>query len=194
MTHSNNIPANIAAQITHAVDAIRHGGVIGYPTESMFGLGCDPYNQHAVERLLQLKQRPVAKGLILIAASWRQIKDLIKLPAPDMLTRIQASWPGHVTWVFSASPQAPAWICGQHPSIAIRITAHPIAQALCQQLGSAIVSTSANLSGQTPAYNLQQLQTQFPQQLDAYVDGNPSAQHQRPSAMYDANSGAQLRG
>ncbi len=101
--------------LQQAVDALRKGCVIAYPTEGVFGLGCDPDNQTAMLRLLAIKQRPVEKGVILIAASYAQLRpyvDETQLTA-EQLTQVLASWPAPLTWVMPASGDAPGWVRGR---------------------------------------------------------------------------------
>ena len=114
-----------------AVAALRAGGVIAYPTEAVFGLGCDPFNRTAVEQLCLLKQRQMDQGLILIAETFSQVEDFIAPIDNAALQRVHNSWPGPYTWVFPCSARAPKWITGTHSTIALRVTAHPIAAALC---------------------------------------------------------------
>src|SRR5690606_18310794 len=133
-----------------AATALRSGGVIAYPTEAVWGLGCDPRNEAAVLRLLALKQREVDKGLILVGASEAQLTPYIDMLALDAAQRaaVLASWPGPHTWIVPASTQAPAWITGTHTGIAVRVSAHPTVIALCDAFGGALVSTSANRAGE----------------------------------------------
>jgi len=146
---------------------LQQGGVIAYPTEAVFGLGCDPRNETAVMRLLCLKQRSIDKGLILIAADFSQVANFL-LP----LNKQQQYYtdPSDTTWIFPAKDSAPQWITGQFNSIAVRITQHPPVQQLCQSFGSALISTSANLSGQPPAKTSQNVIQQFAQSLDGILD------------------------
>jgi L-threonylcarbamoyladenylate synthase len=133
-----------------AARVVRKGGVIAYPTEAVWGLGCEPRDEGAVMRLLAIKQREVDKGLILVASHLDQLRpflDIGRLPA-TRLAEVLACWPGPHTWVMPASPGAPRWITGVHPGIAVRISAHPTVVALCDACGGALVSTSANLAGQ----------------------------------------------
>ena len=134
-------------QIDFAVKCLKQGKVIAYPTEAVYGLGCDPDNVDAVSRILQIKHRALDKGFILIASSWEQIQPLVMYLTPDLLTRVFATWPGPITWLFPASKQVPAWIRGNHDSVAVRVTAHPIARALCEQFGGPLISTSCNIAG-----------------------------------------------
>ena len=134
-----------AARVLHA------GGLIAYPTEAVYGLGCDPMNYDAVERLLLLKHRPWQKGMILIAASIEQLQPYIQPIAAEYQSKLDDSWPGPNTWLIPASEQCPYWIRGTHKTVAVRVTAHPLVQELCNTFGGAIVSTSANHAGKEPA-------------------------------------------
>ena len=180
--------------ITACADIVRTGGVIAYPTEAVFGLGCDPLNEHAVKRLLNIKQRPVSKGLILIASDVEQIKPYIDHQSLSLaqLEPIYASWPGPYTWVMPASDLVPSWIKGNHASIAVRVSAHPDVQALCQLLNAPIVSTSANLTQQPATTTAEQTLTHLGDALDGVmcgmISGNPN-----PSTIRDAVTGHQYR-
>lgn len=118
----------------------------------MFGLGCDPDSEAAVQRLLAIKQRPVEKGLILIAADLAQLQDYIDLSqlSDEQLARVQASWPGPFTWIMPARATTPSWLTGQFDTLAVRVTGHPQVQGLCRAFGKPLVSTSANLTGESP--------------------------------------------
>lgn len=181
-------------QLKQAAQIIQHGGIVAYPTEAVYGLGCDPKNSAAVTKLLQLKRRPAAKGLILIASSIEQLMpyvDFAQLPA-HTLEAIKASWPGPNTWLIPAKPQTPACLRGKHSTLAVRVTNHPIAKALCEAAQSALVSTSANISKQTPALTAKQCRFIFKQQLDHIVKGEVDRQA-KPSTIRDALSGKVIR-
>jgi len=158
-------------QLSQAARAIHGGGVIAYPTEAVFGLGCDPLNPAAVQRLLALKQRPLDKGLILIAAELAQLEAFIAPLTPADEATLAATWPGPHTWLLPARPDTPRWLRGRHSSIAVRVTAHPGAAALCRAAGQAIVSTSANPAGRTPARCPLQVRRYFPTGLDTILHG-----------------------
>ncbi len=130
---------------------LRRGGLIAYPTESCYGLGCDPANRIAVQHLLRLKQRPQHKGLILIAAHYRQVARYLQPLTPDEQAKLQNDGSQAVTYLMPAKPSCPRWLRGAHDTLAVRLTAHPFASQLCRSVNSALVSTSANLSGQRPA-------------------------------------------
>ena len=136
------------AFIDDCIAALNKRGVIAYPTEGVWGLGCDPRDEAATMRLLALKQREVGKGLILIAADEAQLAPFIDMDAlaSDQRDAVRASWPGANTWIVPASNDAPAWITGDHDGIAVRVSAHPVVVALCDAFGGALVSTSANIA------------------------------------------------
>lgn len=180
-------------RIAKAVQVIRQGGIIAYPTESVYGLGCDPFNQTAVNRLLQIKQRSVAQGLILIAHDWACIEDLIKPLPPEVLQRIRATWPGPVTWLLPASEKVPAWIRGEHASVAIRLTDHPLAARLCKAWGKALVSTSANQNKQPPLHDALPIKREFDGEIDYILKGKVG-DLANPTPIIDALSNTIIRG
>lgn len=178
-----------------ALAALRSGGVVAYPTEAVYGLGCDPRDARACERLFALKQRPRAQGVLLIGADLDQVLtyvDTAAVPAAA-LARAEATWPGPYTWVFPAGPAAPGWVRGEHAGIALRVTAHPLAAELCRRFGAALVSTSANRHGQPPARSAAQVHAAFGDDLDAVLDG-PLGGRTQPTEIRDVLSGAVLRG
>jgi L-threonylcarbamoyladenylate synthase len=140
---------------------LKRGGLIAYPTESCYGLGCDPRNRIAVQRLLKLKQRPQHKGLILIAASYRQMARYLQPITPAQQQRLKTAGAQAITYLMPALHSAPRWLRGNHDTLAVRLTAHKQAAQLCRSMNSALVSTSANLSGQRPARTYAQCQRLF---------------------------------
>lgn len=179
--------------IEHAVHVLRRGGVIAYPTEAVFGLGCDPQNAIAVQRVFDIKQRGAGHGLLLIAADYAQIAPYIGADCPAAaLEQAQASWPGPHTWLFPASARAPGWIVGKHATIALRVTAHPVAAALCRAFESPLVSTSANTHGAQPARTSEEVERAFGSLVDAIVPGE-LGESKNPTTIRDAVSGEWLR-
>lgn len=170
---------------------LRRGGVLAYPTESCYGLGCDPRNPHAVRRLLALKQRSQSKGLILIAASLRQLRPYLAKLTPQLERRMRAKWPGPHTWLVPAADSCPAWLCGSHPTLAVRVTAHRDAARLCKLAGMALVSTSANLSGDRPAHTRAECQRLFGKR--AWVLPGRIGTRRRPSTIQNLLTGEVLR-
>ncbi len=140
---------------------LKRGGLIAYPTESCYGFGCDPANRRAVQRILKLKQRPQKKGLILIASSYRQVARYIQPLVPAEQHKLQADGAQAITYLMPARPSCPRWLRGEHASLALRFTAHPLAKGLCRSTGSALVSTSANRSGLRPAKTWAECQRMF---------------------------------
>jgi L-threonylcarbamoyladenylate synthase len=169
---------------------LKRGGIIAYPTESCFGLGCDPMNHKAVEKILKLKGRGAAKGLILIAASRHQLRPYATRTSIEAAWQ-KGRWPGPVTWVLPAAQTCPEWLTGGRGTVAVRITAHPGAAALCREAGMALVSTSANKSGGKPAKTWQQCLRLFGKRVRV-LKGRIGAR-KRPSTLIDLASGKLLR-
>lgn len=179
-------------QLLQACRALSSGGVIAYPTETVWGLGCDPGNEAAVQQVLAIKQRPIQKGLLLIAANTDQLEPYIVPLTPAKMRKILGTWPGPHTWLFAATARVPAWIRGRHDTVAVRVTSHPLATELCQQFGGPIVSTSANLSGFAPAKSEILVRRHFWDKV-AYILPGEAGPHSTPSEIRDAQTGAVLR-
>ncbi len=175
-----------------ATRALREGGLIAYPTEAVYGLGCDPFNPDAVAHLRYLKRRPTDKGLLLIASDLEQISPLIGPINHPRWQAITSHWPGPITWVLPSSDAVPPWLSAADGSIAIRVTRHPIASALCRAFQSPIVSTSANHRGANPARTALAVRKQFGRAVMTIVSG-PVGGNEHPSAIYRASDGACLR-
>ncbi len=155
-----------------AQTVLDQGGIIAYPTEAVWGLGCDPYNQQAVEKILNLKQRSLSRGLILVAADREQLPGLFDGLDSAQLTKLDSSWPGPTTWLVpDPASIIPDWIKGEHNSVAIRISAHPIVRELCQAFGGAIVSTSANKVGEPEIRSRIIIDEEFGDSIDLVVEG-----------------------
>ena len=173
---------------------LRGGGVIAYPTEAVWGLGCDPFDEAAVMRLLAIKQRPVDKGLILVAGATRAVRRPARLgraaraiaPRPCC-----ASWPGPHTWIVPATARVPRWITGAHDGVAVRVSAHPGGRRAVPAFGGPLVSTSANLAGEPPAFTAPN-STRRAGALDGVCDGETGGLR-APTAIRDAATGAELR-
>jgi len=155
----------------HAADVIRAGGIIAYPTEGVFGLGCDPFNAEAVNKLLHLKNRAQSQGLILIAAGVKDLLPLIQPPLTGVMLAQFNHWPAALSVLFPASNKVPPWIKGSHSTVALRVTAHPLANRLCQLWGKPLVSTSANPHGRPPAVDEKAVCRYFADKIDALVTG-----------------------
>lgn len=178
-----------------AADVLHRGGVVAYPTEAVWGLGCDPFDEAAVLRLLALKQREVDKGVILIAGALEQFEALLDwdvLPT-DRSEAVFATWPGPHTWVVPATGRVPHWITGRHDGVAVRVSAHPVVVALCAAFGGPLVSTSANRAGLPPPRQRADIEAALLDGTDGWVIGS-TGDLAAPTAIRDARSGALLRG
>lgn len=180
--------------LNHVVAALRQEEVIAYPTEAVFGVGCDPDSEQAVMKLLALKQRPVEKGLILIAANYEQLAPYIddSQLTDEQKQRIFDSWPGPVTWVMPTKPGVPCFLTGQFDTIAVRVTDHPLVQALCLAFGKPLTSTSANLTGQEPGRTVAEVELQLGDRLAAILQGDTGGR-ENPSEIRDARTGQIFR-
>lgn len=177
--------------LSQAVDSLLAGEVIAYPTEAVYGLGCDPFNLKAVEKLFHVKQRPFEKGVILVAASIEQVLPYVELIGMDWEQSVRESWPGPVTWVLPAKDNVPEWITGGRNTVAIRVSAHPVVQALCTAFGQPVVSTSANISSQTPAMSCEEIFAIFKDQVLCVAGA--LGQLDKPTQIRDAQTGQVLR-
>lgn len=182
--------------IQDAVKAMQQGLLIAYPTESVYGLGCDPKQPAALEKLIQVKQRNPEKGLILIASRFEQLRPYLDEIDDVSAARAKKTWPGAVTWVWPVNKESfiSPLLTGKHQSIAVRVTNHPIAAALCEAFQSAVVSTSANLEGKPPAKSAQEVRSYFtePDQVAKIVDGALGDLLQ-PTPIYDVITQVELR-
>lgn len=178
--------------VEQAVQCLHDGKIIAYPTEAVFGLGCDPGNETAVRQLLSLKGRPATVGLILIADQLERFDPYIKPVSAALHRRAGSSWPGPVSWLFPRADSVPDWLAGNHDTIALRLTAHPVCRALCAAFEAAIVSTSANPSSSEPAGSAEQVEEYFSSSLGGIVEG-ALGKDRKPSEIRDLVSGAVLR-
>lgn len=176
-----------------ACEQLVRGGIIAYPTEAVWGLGCDPGNYTAVKRILRLKDRSEEKGLILVAAGIDQLGLLLDAMDAPCRSRVEASWPGPTTWLLPDPDKLfPDWIKGKHSTVAIRVSAHPVVHALCVKFGKPIVSTSANVTGELEIRSRTILEEQFGDQIDYIVPGELGAES-KPSEIRDLVSGHRIR-
>ena len=178
--------------VHRAVAYLRAGGVIAYPTETIWGLGCDPLNPEAVLRLLALKRRSPTKGLILVAGELSQLQGWIKPSSPVQIQALLDAWPVPVTWLFPAQEHVPPWIRGQHHSVAVRLSTSPLIRSLCRGLGGALVSTSANISGRPVARNRYVVRKQLGADVD-YIVPSAGAMTGQASQIRDAITGKTVR-
>ncbi|MEG3110710.1 L-threonylcarbamoyladenylate synthase type 1 TsaC [Pantoea sp. T14] len=184
---------DLSTSLNDCVGHLKRHAVIAYPTEAVFGLGCDPDHESAVMALLALKQRPVEKGLILIASEYAQLEPYVSDRELSVIQRERmfACWPGPVTFVVPAPPHTPRWLTGKFDTLAIRVSDHPDVQALCRAFGKPLVSTSANLSGQPPCRTIEEVKLQFGN--DFPVLPGLTGGRQNPSEIRDVITGDLIR-
>ena len=178
-------------KIRRAVATLNNGGVIAYPTEAVYGLGCDPWNELAVHQILTIKDRPWQKGLIIIAADFNQLQTFIQPVSSAILGQLETTWPGPTTWLLPVSSAVPAYLHGEHDTIAVRVTAHQQTAQLCRAFGGAIVSTSANSAGKRPARTSQQVRWHL-RDVDYILSGQCSGSNQ-PTEIRNALTGDIIR-
>jgi len=174
-------------QIKLAVKVLQQGGTIAYPTEAVFGLGCDPRNIAAIKNLLKIKNRNKEKGLILVAANFEQLKEHIQPLEKDIEKKLLNSWQDSanaITWLAPVNEMTSDYLKGQFDTLAIRVSHHPVVKELCEQFGSAIVSTSANISTQEAARTAEQVKQIFENKIDFIVEGETDINAQ-PSEIRD---------
>ena len=175
-------------QIKLAVKVLQQGGTIAYPTEAVFGLGCDPRNIAAIKNLLKIKNRNKEKGLILVAANFEQLKEHILPLEKNIEKKLLDSWQDSanaITWLAPVNEMTSDYLKGQFDTLAIRVSHHPVVKELCEQFGSAIVSTSANISTQEAARTAEQVKQIFENKIDFIVEGETDINAQ-PSEIRDA--------
>ncbi|MBU9843725.1 L-threonylcarbamoyladenylate synthase type 1 TsaC [Rahnella ecdela] len=184
---------SLEKSLTLVLHALREQQVVAYPTEAVFGLGCDPDSEQAVDALLALKKRPKDKGLILIADNYQQLLPYIDDSAltEQQLAHIWSFWPGPVTWVMPAKSSTPEWLTGRFASLAVRVTDHPLVKELCQKFGKPLVSTSANLNGEPPCRLPDEVRFQFGDNFPV-LDGDVGGR-ENPSEIRDALTGNLIR-
>lgn len=178
--------------IREAVRKLASGGVIACPTETVYGLGCDPFNGLAALHLMALKKRNIDQGLILVASHFEQLEPLLSPLKPAIKKRVAR--PGHmpVTWVLPCQPWIPVWLRGRHESLAIRVTNHPVTAALCRHWGGPLVSSSANIHGKRPATSPLAVRRAFNGRLDYILHGTHGSTR-RPSQIRNGLTGELLR-
>jgi len=179
-------------RIDQAARTILDGGVIACPTEAVYGLSCLPDDDDALERVIAIKRRDADKGLILVAARSEQLEPFACLPGGEVGRRVEAGWPGPVTWIVPAAAGTSPLLTGFRPAIAVRVSDHPVVQSLCLRCGSALVSTSANFAGRPPARSALEVRRRLGCDID-FVLAGPLGNSARPTEIRDAATGQVLR-
>lgn len=178
--------------LTNLSKILSLGEVIAYPTEAVWGLGCDPFNEQAVLKILSVKKRPIEKGLILVASHIDQLNGLLDHLSEEQQQLLLADQGCPATWLIPHRGKIPQWISGEHSTVAVRISTHPTVVELCDSFGGMLVSTSANPAGLEPAVTEAEARAYFGSTISHYVAGETGSSEQ-PSAIIDLQSGKRLR-
>ena len=179
------------AELREAVRLLRDGGIISHACEGVWGFACDPFNELAVRRILEIKQRPQSKGLIVIADIASQFEHELAQLSSDVRPRVEASWPGPTTWLLPTT-RFPHWVVGDHATVAARVPGHKQARTIAAMFENAIVSTSANIANDPPCLTESEARDKFEELVDYVVPG-AIAQSSGPSEIFDAITGDQIR-
>lgn len=170
---------------------LKNGGLIAYPTESCYGLGCDPFNYTAINKLIKTKGRSKTKGLIVIAGSTSQLHKLIQPLTNNQQEQLIQYWPGFYSLVLRVTTKVPRNLIGSHSKVAVRVSTHPHVKQLCHSLSSPLVSTSANKSGHNSIKSYRECQRQFGKKV-LVLPGNVG-NAKKPSTIIDWESQKVLR-
>lgn len=189
MTHPDISPDRLRL----AAETLAQGGVVAHATEGVWGLAADAWNEDAVQRIIAMKQRSIARGLIVVASDYNMFTPLVDPTATSAWDRAVAAWPGPITWLLPAAADAPYWLTGGQPTIALRQTAHALTRRLCEAFGGPIVSTSANLSGRPPVDSPASAQACFGTRIDLILGGQPDTPG-KASTIRNASTGETIRG
>jgi L-threonylcarbamoyladenylate synthase len=170
--------------IADAAECIRSGGVVVYPTETVYGVGVDPFSTAAVQRVFAMKGRDASKGMILLLRDEGDLDLLVESVTPDARHLMQAFWPGPLTLVLAARPELPPALLGGASTVAVRVSDNVVCRELAGRAGGAITSTSANRSGCPPALSAAEAIVGLGPDVDVVLDGGESADP-RPSTVVD---------
>ena len=181
----------IIANVNDAIEYLKNGEIIGYPTEAVYGIGCDPWNKVSVEKIAKIKRRSLNKPFLMVASSIDQLDDLIDV---TQLTRqVKLSWPGHTTWLIKAKKDVPGWLQDKESrKIGIRISSHPTVKSLCDLFKKPIISTSANMSGEDEIKSQLEFKKNFSSKINYLVDGKLGS-YENASTIIDMESNNKIR-
>jgi len=178
----------LANLVLQASVILKNGGVIAYSTETVLGLGCDPNNQAAVNRILWLKNRAVENGLIMLVDSIESLQQHSKSLSAEQVASLSTA--KNTTWLIPANDQVPSWVRGKHDKLAVRITQHATAKPLSAATHG-IVSTSANISAYKTLANQNEIRDWFGPHVDYIIVGETGSN--MPSEIKDLITGEKLR-
>lgn len=168
-----------------AVEALRRGEVLVYPTDTIYGLGCRIDDDRAVRRIYEIKNRPAVEPLPVLLADPVQVDDYAREVSPVARRLISRFWPGPLTLVLRRSARIPSIVAGGGDTVALRVPGHPLPRALVRELGVPIVGTSANSHGMPPPVTAQQAVFDLGDRVDMVLDGG-RAPLGRESTVVDA--------
>tara|TARA_B100000401_G_scaffold432152_1_gene369127 strand:+ start:812 stop:1360 length:549 start_codon:yes stop_codon:yes gene_type:complete len=181
----------IIANANDAIEYLKKGEVIGYPTEAVYGIGCDPWNKLGVEKVAKIKRRPLNKPFLMVASSIEQLDDLVDVT--KLTNQVKLSWPGHTTWLIKAKRNVPSWLQDtESRKVGIRISSHPIVKNLCDLFKKPIISTSANISGEEEIKNQLDFKKNFSLKIKYLVDGK-LGHYEKTSTIIDMESNKKIR-
>ena len=181
----------IIAEVKDVICHLKSGEVIGYPTEAVYGIGCDPWNQSSVEKIAKIKGRENSKTFLMVASSIDQLTDLIDIST--LSRQVTSSWPGHTTWLIKAKENVPYWLQDEQTNkVGIRISNHPLVRELCNKFGKPIISTSANISGKEEIKNQQEFMKIFSSDINYLVDGD-LGDYDKASMIIDMQTNKKIR-
>jgi len=166
-----NLPPDIQQQVDRGISILKRGGIVAFPTDTVYGLGASANRHQAVERIYQVKERPRNMALPLLLAHISQISEVAEPVPPIAWLLAHTFLPGALTIVLHKSNSVPDIVTGGGITVAVRIPAHPIPVALADDLGMPIVGTSANLSGKPSVLTADKVYSQFGDKIDLVIDG-----------------------
>ena len=181
----------IIAEVKDVICHLKSGEVIGYPTEAVYGIGCDPWNQSSVEKIAKIKGRKKRQTFLMVASSIDQLTDLIDISR--LSSQVKSSWPGHTTWLIKAKENVPYWLQDEQTNkVGVRVSNHPLVRELCNEYGKPIISTSANISGKEEIKNQQEFIRTFSSDINYLVDGD-LGDYDKASMIIDMETNRKIR-
>ncbi len=165
----------MGTDLSRIADVVRQGGVIAYPTDTFYGLGCDPFNTAAIDQLFAIKQRERGQPILLIISDPSLVVWLTSERDERFERLSQQFWPGPLTLVLRASERLPATLTGQTGTIGIRLPDHDLCRRIVNTAGGVLTGTSANVTGQPSAATAEAVLGQLGDAPDLIVDGGPTS-------------------
>jgi L-threonylcarbamoyladenylate synthase len=181
---SNELTDALERQVALAVDLLRKGGVVAYPTDTLYGLGADAFNEAAVERVFVIKGRPHGMPLPLLLADADALVQVASEVPPLARVLAERFWPGALTLVIPRSSKVPELVSGRGWKVGVRVPDHPVPRELARRLGAPITGTSANKSGGPDPRTADDVRRQLGDEVDLVIEGGglPAGQ---PSTVLD---------